>query len=90
MQFQSKMRRYLNNETFMPVKTFETAPRLLKQFDRPWSDVSIRALIQVDIYCAFVVNCDLINNNNSNVIKLRTCMCWTSCKKYHIINLFII
>ena len=74
MQFQLKMRRYFNNKIFMPVKTFDTAPRHVKQFDSPWSDVCRRALIQVDVCWVFVVNCDLINNNNSNVIKLRTCM----------------
>jgi hypothetical protein len=42
---------------------------------------------------AFVVKCDLINNDNSTVIKERTCTAKVLCYlqiKYYIVNAFIV
>jgi hypothetical protein len=43
-----KMKRHFTHEFFMIVKPFSTAPGPLKGRDSPWSDVYMRALIQVE------------------------------------------
>jgi len=71
------MIRHVSNAFFMSVKSFAIAPGSLKCNSSPLSDVSMRASIQVeesDVYC------DFLNNNNSIIIKLGTCIVNVLCQ----------
>lgn len=64
----------VENERNLYRPIFDTCPTAsgpLKGFDSPWSDVSMRALIQVNDI--FSVCCELVNRKNSTFIKLWTC-----------------
>ena len=52
--------------------TYQTSTGPLQGFYSPWSDVSLRALVQVKDIFSFC--CELINRKNSTVIKLGTCV----------------
>jgi hypothetical protein len=56
---------------FYAVKSFAIAPRPLESYSSRSSKVSIRTSIQVE---ESDVNCYFLNNNNSKVIKLKTCI----------------
>jgi hypothetical protein len=62
---------------FMPVKSFAIAPRPLKSYGSPSSEVSMHASIQVE---ESDVNCYFLNTNNSKVIKWETCAVSVLCK----------
>jgi len=61
----------------MPFRPFATARGLLKGCDGPCSDVSMRPL---RIFWAFVVNCELINNENLTVLKSGMCIVSVLCQ----------
>jgi len=65
------MKRHASNAFLMSVKSFAIAPRPLKCYSNPKSDVSMRASIQVE---ESDIDCDFLNNNNSIIIKLGTCI----------------
>jgi hypothetical protein len=48
IQLQYNMKVNLTKPFLMPVKPFATAPGPLKECNKPWLDVSMRALIQVE------------------------------------------
>lgn len=68
----SAVNRDFTNTFFMTVRQFATSPNPLKLCDFPWSDLSMSAWFRLRIFLIFIVNCDLINNTNSTVIKLET------------------
>jgi len=65
------MKGLFTNALFMPVKSFATALGPLKGCDSQWSDVSIRALIQVE---------DVLSICNSTVITLEVCTVKVLCQ----------
>jgi hypothetical protein len=69
------------NAIFVRVRPFTVNPGPLKLNHNPWSDVSMRVRIQVEnILGIFFVNCDLINNKNTTVIWLGTCIVNVLCQ----------
>jgi hypothetical protein len=82
------------NAYFMPVKLFATAAGPLKEYNSLRSDESTLELIRAeDIFWAFVVNFDLINNKNSTVVKMGTCNETVLCHvevKYYTLQIFIV
>ena len=58
---------------FMSVRPFLIAPGLAESCDNPWQTFPCVHWFKLRVFSAFVVNCGLVNNKNTTVIKLRTC-----------------
>jgi hypothetical protein len=80
IQLQLKMYSHFTKAMLLPVKPFAIGPG-------PWKDVTFHDQTCLNlhsfrwrIFGAFVVFCDLINNKNSTVMKLGTCIVNVLCQ----------
>jgi hypothetical protein len=90
-QKQGKVHFSMSPQTVFEVRR-KNVTGLLKGCDSPWSDVPVRASIQVEDILSFFVNCDLINSNNWTVLKLGMFSVNVLCRlyvKYYRIQVFI-
>jgi hypothetical protein len=73
------MWRYTSWTHFYALQTIRAAPGPLRECYSPQLDVSICALIKVEDFWEFLVNCGLINKSNLTVVKLGTCVVKVIC-----------